>query len=237
MVQFETLARRSLHTCILWEVFMRLVSTLTLLSMTLAAPALEAQRPYIGFGLNLAVPVGGFRSSSYPMGTLPETYEQEGYDAGLGAQFTVSIPLDPVVAFRVELAGQSVTGTNTLAGYETIHLRHELFGISGQVQIFPALGAMRHKGFYLLGGLSADFERFDRSYDSNWEHNDYYDDYTTERASRMGGLVGFGHAFGYNGGGRFTWEVAFHKTLSGHDQAKQEPIAADYLRLGVGFVF
>ena len=222
---------------------MRSRITLALLTAALAAAPALAQQPHFGIGLNLAIPTGSFSSTTYPPNDVVFVPQTEGYDPGLGLQFTVSLPLDPHVALRLGLSGQSVSGTNTAQGYETIHLRHQLFSLSGEVQIFPGRGsAYQHKGTYLVGGLSADFERFERSYNDNFDTYDEYGNYIgdnvdTERKSRMGLLMGVGHSFGYGGGGRFTMELAYHKTLTGHDSAKFEPVPADFLRLGFGWVF
>jgi aryl-alcohol dehydrogenase-like predicted oxidoreductase len=73
--------------------------------------------------------------------------------------------VDPKVAIRMNLGGQSTNGSNTAPGFDRINLQHQLFSLGGEVQVFPGTGsAYRHQGTYLLGGVSADFERFDRSF-------------------------------------------------------------------------
>ena len=220
---------------------MRAGIAFTLLMASLGPVALRAQDPHFGVALNLSVPTGDFYGTTYPPDAITPVPHHRGYDPGIGAQFTVSFPVNPHLAFRLELAGQSESGTDTAAGYEQLHLKHELFGIAGEIQVFPGMGsATRHRGMYLLGGLSADFERFELS-----QQDSYYDSYgdyhnsviDTQSKSRLGALVGLGHSFGYGFGGRFTLELAYHKTLTGHDLASGEPAATDFLRLGFGWVF
>ena len=152
-------------------------------------PALQAQEPHFGFGLNLGFPTGDFRSKTYPpTGTVlvPQT---DGYDVGIGGQFTISFPVDPKVAIRMNLGGQTTDGTNTAPDdADRINLRHQMFSLGGEVQVFPGTGsAYRHQGTYLLGGVSADFERFDRSFGT--PNVDFTD---TTRKSRLGGTLGIG---------------------------------------------
>jgi hypothetical protein len=214
----------------------------TLLLVSALVPAVSrAQDPHFGVGLNLVIPTGGFSSTTYPPNADILTPQREEYDLGLGAQFFVSFPVDPHFAFRLEFSGQSESGSNRAEGYETIHLRHNMFSIAAQAQLFLGTGnAYRHKGSYLLGGISADFERFNWSYDDSYYNDDYdyyYDNWHTEKKNRMGAQIGFGHAFGYGGGGRFTVEAVYHKTLSSHDIDAGEPPSTDFLRLGFGWVF
>jgi hypothetical protein len=221
---------------------MRAGMKLALMMAVLVAPALRAQDPHFGLGLNLSIPVGDLNSRDCPADDITTVPHRQGYDPGMGLQFTISFPVDPHVAFRLELVGQSESGTDTAPGYETYDLDHTLFGIAGEVQIFPGSGsAYRHKGTYLLGGVSADFERFEIRYRDAY-YDDYYDDYRgglvdSQRKSRMGVLMGMGHSFTYNSWGRFTMELAYHKTVTGHDVSIGEPVAADFLRLGFGWVF
>lgn len=198
---------------------------------------LPAQDPHLGFGLNLSLPTGEFRNKSYPALVLVPTqrYEAaqtEGYDLGLGAQFTMSFPVEQALAVRLNLNGQVTQGTNTAAGFDRINLQHSIFSIGGDLQVFVSGSASRHRGTFLLAGVAADFERFDRSYGDF----DYFDDTVTERKSRMGGNFGIGHSFGY-AGTRFTLEATFHKTLSGNEAAKGEPPSSDFTRLSFGWVF
>jgi hypothetical protein len=198
------------------------------------APALPAQEPHFGFGINLAFPTGDFRSSSFPSAVQPGVRQTDRYDVGFGGQFTISFPVDPKVAVRMNIGGQTTEGTNTEPGYsDRINLEHQLFSLGGELQVFPGAGsAYRHQGTYLLGGVSADFERFDRSYGTpNW------DDTASTRKSRLGGTLGIGHSFGYGGFGRFTLEGSYHKTLSGHDVAAGDPPATDFARASFGWVF
>jgi hypothetical protein len=218
---------------------MRMRIVTLLLASALVPAVSRAQDPHFGFGLNLVIPTGGFSSTTYPPTADILTPQREEYDLGLGVQFFVSFPVDPHIAFRLEFAGQSESGNNRAEGYDTIHLRHSLFSLAAQVEIFPGMGsAVRHKGTYLLGGITADFERFNWSYDDTYsDYYDYYDNWHSEQKNRMGAQIGIGHAFGYGGGGRFTVEAVYHKTLTSHDIGAGEHPATDFLRLGFGWVF
>lgn len=197
------------------------------------ATALQAQDPHYGFGLSLMFPVGDFHSTTYGPTSAVDVSQTEEYDIGLGAQFTVSFPVDSKVALRLSLGGQVTNGTNTAPGYDDINLEHQLFSLGGEVQVFPGDGsAYRHQGTYLLGGLSADFETFDRSFgDPNWDVTE------TTHKSRIGGVMGIGHSFGYGGGARFTLEGVYHKTLTGNDTGSGDPPSTDFIKISLGFVF
>ncbi|WP_306589988.1 outer membrane beta-barrel protein [Geothrix sp. 21YS21S-4] len=211
---------------------------LLLLPLLLASGAtLGAQSPHFGFSLNLISPTGDFSSKTYPAYFSPSAGyviapQKETYDVGLGGSFTVSFPMDRNLAIRLNLSGSGENGTNRAAGEATINLRHSQFNVGGDLQIFPQGTAFRHRGLYLLAGLSADFEQFDRSF------GDPLYDYTdTTRKSRMGGTIGVGHSFGYDAGMRFTLEASYHKTLTGHDVDAGDPPSTDFLKVGFGFVF
>ena len=199
--------------------------------------AMMAQEPHVGFGINLGIPTGDFRSKTYPPTNDVPKGQTDGYDLGLGGQLTISFPVDPTFAMRLNFNGMSTNGTSTASGKPDLHLRHELFGIGGEMQFFLDRGALRHKGTYLFLGASADFERFDRSRNANF--SDWWGDASTDttRKSRLGGTAGLGHSFGYGAGNRFTLEVAFHKTLTGNDLAKREPPSADFMKVSFGWVF
>ncbi len=216
---------------------MRRIALLTALPLLLASgSALQAQSPHMGFSLNLLIPTGDFNSKSYPpyfdaSGNLIPT-QTDSYDLGLGGTFFLSFPVDRSVAFRLSFSGAANTGTNTAPGQATINLRHSEFNLGGEVELFPDGGAYRHRGLYFLGGLSADFEQFDRSFgDPGWDYTN------TTRKSRMGATVGIGHTFGYDAGARFTLECVFHKTLTGNNLNAGDPPNTDYLRVGFGWVF
>jgi hypothetical protein len=134
----------------------------------------------------------------------------------------------------MNFGGQATSGSNTAAGYAKQNLQHNIFSLGGEFQLFVNGSAFRHRGTYFFFGPSADFERWDYTYD---DHNDYNYDYTTyERKSRMGATFGFGNTFGSQAG-RFNMEFGFHKTLSGNDAAKGEPPSADFVKLSFGWVF
>ncbi|MBL0211937.1 MAG: hypothetical protein IPQ13_13660 [Holophagaceae bacterium] len=197
---------------------------------------LMAQDPHLGFGINLGFPTGDFRSKTYPPNAEVQAEQTDGHDVGIGGQMTISFPVDPTFAIRMNFNIMSTNGTNTAAGYNDLTLKHELFGIGGDMQFFLNGGALRHRGTYLLLGASADFERFDRSEGSNW---DWWSDTPTDttRKSRLAGTAGIGHSFGYGGGTRFSLEVTFHKTLTGNDIMKKEPPSADFMKVSFGWVF
>lgn len=216
---------------------MRRALSFTALSFLLAAgPALQAQQAHMGFSLNLLFPTGDFNSKAYPpyidsTGHLVPT-QTETYDLGLGGTFYLSFPVDRSLAMRLSFSGAANNGTNTAPGEATINLRHSEFNLGGELEIFPNGTAYRHRGFYFLAGISADFEQFDRSF------GDPLYDYTdTTRKSRMGGTLGFGHTFGYDAGARFTLECIFHKTLTGNNANAGDPPNTDYARVGLGWVF
>lgn len=207
------------------------VATLALV-LALGAP-LAAQEPHFGLGVSLSIPAGKFNSNnySYPGGVT----SNEGYDTTLGGQFTVSFPVDERLALRLDVYGQSTTGTDTAPGLPTYNLQHDLFSLGGEAQYFPGTGdAYRHRGAYLVGGLSMDLERFR----SNFSDLDY-----DVNKTRLGGLAGVGYSFRPFGRWRSNAEVAFHKTLSGYDTNTLPGIGnpatppADFVRLTYGVVF
>ena len=217
---------------------MRRVLLLTTLPLLLASgSALQAQTPHFGFSLNLVFPTGDFNSRTYPPYYSPSAgytipTQTEGYDLGLGGTFYMSFPVDRSLALRLSFSGAANNGTNTAPGEATINLRHSEFNLGGEMEIFPNGTAYRHRGLYFLGGISADFEQFDRSF------GDPLYDYTdTTRKSRMGATVGLGHSFGYDAGARFNLEFSFHKTISGNNVKAGEPPSSDYLKVGLGWVF
>ncbi len=216
---------------------MRRIHQLTLAALTLAsATALRAQEPHIGFSIDLVNPVGDFSSKTYPATANVLAPQTEAYDVGLGVGFTVSFPLERAVAIRMNINANSNDGKNTAPGYNTIDIRHTMFSVGGDIQIFPGQGAYRHRGFYFLGGVSADFESFQQR-DPNLYYNYYDEYYTTDRKSRMGAQVGFGHSFGGDAGARFTLEVTYHTSISAHDVAAGDPPATSYAKVGFGWVF
>lgn len=223
---------------------MRRTATMLLLPLLLASGAsLGARSPHMGFSLNLMFPTGEFASKTYPPYysaaagyVIPA--QQVTYDVGLGGSFTVSFPMDRILAFRLNLSGSAENGTDRAPGEPTINLRHSQFNLGGDLQIFPQGTAFRHRGLYFVAGLSVDFEQFDRSFGdltSSYYYNNY--DVDTTRKSRLGGSVGIGHSFGYDAGLRFTLEATFHKTLTGTNVNAGDPPSTDNVKLGFGFVF
>lgn len=197
----------------------------------LGAP-LAAQDTRFGLTLNLGVPTGAFAGTDYPADAYVASPTHETYNAGLGATFTMSFPVDKATAFRLSLGGQSFTGRATAPGYESLNLQHQMFSLGGEAQFFPGEGsAYRQSGTYFLVGASVDFERFDASY---WDPNYYPTD--TLNKTRMGGIVGIGHTFRRGVGLRYLVEGAYHKTLTQHDTAAGDPPASDFFRFSFGII-
>lgn len=216
---------------------MRRITLPSLLALALAAPALQAQEVHPSFTIDLIAPTGDFNSKTYGPTSSVLSPQTEAYDVGLGANFGLSFPASRTTAFRLNMAFNANEGTNQAPGYSTLNLRHSQFSIGGDLQIFPGEGAWRHRGFYLLGGLSADFEKFERSFGDFSYWDNYYYGVDTTNKSRMGGEIGFGNTFGGDAGGRFTIEVTYHTTLTSHDVNAGEPPATSYVRAGFGMVF
>ncbi|HTL97986.1 MAG TPA: hypothetical protein VL181_04180 [Holophagaceae bacterium] len=216
---------------------MRRTALIPLLALAFAAPALQAQDFHPSFTIDLIAPTGDFNSKTYPASpysNTPGSPQTEQYDIGLGINFGLSFPTSRVTAFRLNFAGTTNSGKNTAPGYADLDLRHSSFNVGGDLQIFPDGGAWRHHGFYLLGGLSADFEKFEYS-DNGFDN--YYSDTTSINKSRMGGEIGFGNTFGGDAGPRFTLEVTYHTSLTAHDVSAGDPPATSYVRAGFGWVF
>jgi hypothetical protein len=203
------------------------------LALVLAIP-LAAQDPHFGVGLSLSIPTGGFNSTNYGPGGSGVA-SNEGYDSTVGGQFTVSFPMDPKLALRLDVYGQSTTGQDTAPGFVSYNLQHQLVSLGGEAQLFLGAGdAFRHRGAYLVGGLSIDLETFRSSYgDPSWTGS-------SVDKTRLGGLAGWGYSFRPFGRWRTNAEAAFHKTLSGYDTRYQTAPGtppADFVRLTYGVVF
>ena len=214
----------------------RAASLLMLPLILVAGSALQAQSPHVGFSLNLQIPTGDFASKTYPPFTDSNNNlfpaMKETYDVGLGGSFTVSFPTSRNLAIRLNLSGSSENGSHREANND-FNLRHSLFSVGGDLQIFPQGTAFRHRGLYFVAGLAADFEKFDASYgDPGW------DSFTNSTSkSRLGGNLGIGHSFGYDSGMRFTLEATFHKTLTAYDVNAGDPPSTDFVKVAFGFVF
>jgi hypothetical protein len=181
----------------------------------------------------MGVPVGDFREKTFAPTEDGGAQQVEGYDIGLGGQFTVALPLSKNVAFRIGFSGMGTEGTNTMKDYETLILSHTMFSLSGELQVFFD-NAYWLRGPYLVAGLSADFERFEQSYE------DYYGGEPVpidiRRKNRLGCTVGIGQIFG-DGGMKLVLEVAYHATVTARDPARLDPTPSDFLRVGFGLVF
>jgi hypothetical protein len=211
---------------------------LALSAVFLAGSMLSAQTPHFGASLNLNIPMGEFASHTLAPTADFGLPQKVTYDVGLGGQFTASFPVDPKLAFRLEVFGQSESGRQHADGYSDLNLRHQIIGVGAEMQIFLGDGnANRYRGLYLVAGISADFERFDTTYEYRDYGYWYTDTVDSNSKSRMGLLVGVGHAFGYGGGPRFTMEAVYHKSLTGTSTSAGDPPSTDFLRLGFGFMF
>lgn len=204
--------------------------------LALGAP-LAAQEPHFGVGIALSVPTGALNSTNYPPSGTVTSPANESYNSTLGGQFTVSFPMDIKSAIRLDVYGESSTGVNRAVGEPDISLRHRLLSIGGELQVFPGLGnAERHRGGYLVGGLSLDIERFESDQGAPFFGP------SIDR-NRLGGTVGAGYSFRPYGYWRSNMEVAYHKTLSNTDagsmaaSATPGTPAADFIRFTYGIVF
>ena len=213
-----------------------------LLALIGTGPALHAQQPRMGLALNLVLPTGDFNGNkgfaNYLNDPIDYRYSQ-GYDVGLGGQFTISFPVDTKLAFRLNFGGQVTNGTYRDDYPNKLNLRHTMFSVGGDLQIFTQ-SAYRHRGTYFLAGLSGDFERFENTtgdFDDSW-----YDDNDIEtiRKSRMGGNFGIVHTFGFDAGTRFTMEATYHTSLTGRNVDSEflgVAKSTDFVRLSFGVVF
>jgi len=189
----------------------------------------SAQRRNVTFGMyaNVGIPMGEFGGVEYPAVAGMPVPQTEGYDPGFGARFTMTFPLlFRYMGFRAGASFAFNTGANTAPGYSNESLTYMAFGASGELQFFFD-ESYRHRGTYLFGGAAFNNETFTRSGVSQ-----------VERKMRLGGTAGLGHSFtATNGGGGWTLELAYHTTLSGKDSTTGGSVSADYIRLGVGYVF
>ena len=189
---------------------------------------LAAQEPRFGLGFTVNVPTGALNSSTQAGAT-------DTYNTTLGAQFTVSWPLSSQVALRLNVAGATFDGSRNWASGGGYNLQDEMLNVGGDLQIFLGQGsARRHVGAYLIGGLSADMERFTGSTDDPG----FYPDYSVNR-TRLGAQAGLGYSCPDAGRMRWTLEGVFHKTLTGTDASfdTRATPAADFAKLYVGFIF
>ena len=174
----------------------------TLITLALAAGPLAAQEPMYGLGMVVAGPVGALNSTTYASGAA------ESYNSGLGAQFTVSWPLDRSLAVRLNLGGTTYNGTAT-QGASNWNLYDATVSFGAEAEYFLGAGnANRHLGTYLIAGLALDFERFSTS---SW------DPYTVSSAidkNRLGANAGLGHTFRSYRRWCWTLEAVYHQTLT-----------------------
>lgn len=208
----------------------------SILLLPAAAVPLAAQTPNLGVAVNVCVPTGGFNNTNYADGS------SEGYDTNLGAQFTLSFPVDRNFALRLNVGGVTFTGDGNLAGMDyrdptaTVHgnLQDSMWSVGGEAQLFFADGnAMRHVGSYFIGGLSLDFERFSWS---QFNDPNFYPDAVTNK-TRLGADVGFGHSFRGVGRWRWTLEGVYHTTLTNADTNAGDPPASSFVKVSVGMIF
>ena len=209
---------------------------LAVISLTLAAGApLMAQeawggRPNFGLGLLVGVPTAALNSTSYGDGST------ETYNTGVGAQFTLSCPVAPAAAVRLNVSGITFSGTGSAPQTYNWNVQDQLFSIGGEAELFLADGsAGRHLGTYLFGGLHANFERFSAS---NYDPS-YYAATSVDK-TRLAGTLGIGHTFRAYGHHHWSLEAAYHKTLtdtSSNDSALVGFPASDYVQLYAGYAF
>jgi hypothetical protein len=190
----------------------------------------RALRRNVAFGLyaGVGVPVGDFGGVDVPAipSDLPVPQTQ-GYDPGVTARLTMTFPLfSRFLAFRAGAGFAYNGGTNTAYGYPDLGLGYLAVGAGGELQVFFD-ESFKHRGTYVFGGAAVNNETFSESDTSH-----------TVKKTRLGATVGLGHTFSPKAGkGGWTIELAYHATLSGKDTNAGDPIAADYIRLGVGYVF
>lgn len=199
--------------------------------LLLAAPALQAQDPHVGLSLGLLMPNGQFRSYTFgPTAQVPDARQTEGYDIGIGGQFTLSFPLDRHFALRLNAGGFQTDGTNTAPGYSSVNLRHSLFSVGGELQYFLQ-SAYRHRGTYFFGGLNAHFERYDASEGEIDVH-----DTSSIRRSQGAYSMGIGHTFGLDSGMRLNLEAAYRRNMQERTNPLDRP-PAEFSTLSIGFIF
>jgi hypothetical protein len=205
------------------------IQAMTCLALAAGVPA-AAQEAHLGLGVILGVPTGALNSTSYPDGAT------ENYNNGLGAQFTVSWPVDRSLAMRLNVSGITFDGTGSAPQTYNWNVQDSVFSVGGEAEIFLADGsAYRHLGTYLIGGLHGDFERFSAS-----DYDPSVFAATTVNKTRLAATVGIGHTF--RSYGRFHWsvEAAYHKTLTGTDSNDKAGVgfpSADYFKLYTGVSF
>jgi hypothetical protein len=205
------------------------------LALALGAP-LAAQEAHFGIGLSLAFPTGAFNSSNYPPTGGVTVPANESYDTAVGGDFTVSFPVQPNFAWRLDVYAQGTSGEDTAPGYASYDLHHTLFSLGGEGQYFlPTGDAYRHRGPFALAGLSMDLERFTLDYG-----DPFYNSYSVNK-TRLGGLLGLGYAFRPYSGWRSDVEVAYHKTLDPGSTAYNFPVpptpSADFVRVTYAIIF
>jgi hypothetical protein len=189
----------------------------------------RALRRSATFGLyaGVGVPVGTFGGVEYPavQGGM-SVAQTEGYDPGPGARLTVTFPLFSKHLGLRAAAGLAYNGgSNTAPGYQDEALGYFAVGAGGELQFFFD-ESYRHRGTYAFGGAAVNSETFSRSGLG-----------TTDRRTRLGATAGLGHTFpAKTGKGGWTIELAYHATLTGVD-AGARGVAADYIRVGGGYVF
>jgi len=202
----------------------------TAITLALAAVPLAAQEPHYGLGIVLGVPTGALNSAGYPDGQI------EGYNSGLGVQFTVSWPVDRSLALRLNVGGVTFDGTGSATGQANWNVEDSLISVGGEAEVFLGDGsAQRHLGTYLIGGLSLDMERFSAS-----DYDPAYFASSEVTKNRLAATVGIGHTFRSYGRYRWSMEAVYHKTLTGTDANDYSGVgfpAADFVKLYVGFGF
>jgi len=201
----------------------------TALALTTGAP-LAAQTPNFGLGVIVGTPTGALSSTSYPDGS------SEAYNSSLGAQFTMSWPVERNLALRLNASGITFDGTGSAPQTYNWNVQDSVFSLGCEAELFlPDGNVERHLGTYLIGGLHTDFERFSAS-----DYDPTYFAATTVNKTRLAATVGLGHTFRAYGRYHWTLEAAYHKTLTGTDSNDLAGVgypASDYLKFYAGFAF
>jgi len=210
---------------------MRTFTRFSLLGLLMSGPLLQAQRPNLGITFNFGIPAGGYRRTDWPATPASGPVHQDNH-TGFGAQFNASFPIRSEVAIRASIGGMTATATQWEDAYGRRGLRHNLLELGGELQLFLDGGALQHRGTYLFIGPSIDFENWSYTYSRYWTTSTY----TYARKSRPAATMGFGHSFPLRTG-RFTFEMGYHKTLSGADVSSGEPANTDFMKIGFGWVF
>ena len=210
---------------------------LAALTLVLAAAPLAAQDPHFGLGLVLGFPTGALNSTTYADGRT------EGYNTGVGVQFTASWPVSRSLALRVNVGGITFNGTGSTPSNPNWNLEEDLVSFAGEAEYFlPGSSVSRHLGTYLIGGLGLDVEHFSAgsAYSYAYGYDYVYGPTVTADRTRLAATAGIGHTFRSYGRYRWSLEAVYHKTLTDTGDTSATGVgypSADFLKCSVGFGF